>query len=196
MRTRVRVLALVGVLVGSRARNRARRLAAHAVSRPHLQGRHHAARSRSRPRARSTGISAAPSRSWEPGRSASKGSSSTRPASSSRTTRRRSTSRLPTSSTAARWPSWATSSSRRRGTGTSTGCGPSSPAASACCTRPRRQPTALDVLPVEAKLLGYNVGGGAVGFLTERTGLRFDLRYFSNLKPTDDTGRSPSDASI
>ena len=46
---------------------------------------------------------------------------------------------------------------------------------------------ALDVSPVKAKLLGYNVGGGAVGFLTERTGLRFDLRYFSNLKPTDDT---------
>jgi hypothetical protein len=46
---------------------------------------------------------------------------------------------------------------------------------------------ALDLSPVKAKLLGYNVGGGAVGFLTERTGLRFDLRYFSNLKPTDDT---------
>ena len=41
-------------------------------------------------------------------------------------------------------------------------------------------------LPVEAKLLGYNVGGGAVGFLTDRVGLRFDLRYFSNLKPSDD----------
>jgi hypothetical protein len=46
---------------------------------------------------------------------------------------------------------------------------------------------AINVLPVNAKLLGYNVGGGAVGFLTERTGLRFDLRYFSNLRPTDDT---------
>jgi hypothetical protein len=46
---------------------------------------------------------------------------------------------------------------------------------------------ALNVLPVSAKLLGYNVGGGAMGFLTERTGLRFDLRYFSNLRPTDDT---------
>ena len=43
-----------------------------------------------------------------------------------------------------------------------------------------------EVLPVSANLLGYNVGGGAVGFLTPRTGLRFDLRYFSNLKPTDD----------
>lgn len=46
---------------------------------------------------------------------------------------------------------------------------------------------AINVLPVNAQLLGYNVGGGAVGFLTERTGLRFDLRYFSNLRPTDDT---------
>ena len=45
---------------------------------------------------------------------------------------------------------------------------------------------ASDVLPVSANLLGYNVGGGAVGFLTDRTGLRFDLRYFSNLKPVDD----------
>ena len=45
----------------------------------------------------------------------------------------------------------------------------------------------LDFLPVKAQLLGYNIGGGAVGSLTTRTGLRFDLRYFSNLKPTDDT---------
>jgi hypothetical protein len=45
---------------------------------------------------------------------------------------------------------------------------------------------ALDFLPVDTKLLGYNVGGGAVGFLTDRVGLRFDLRYFSNLKPSDD----------
>jgi hypothetical protein len=43
----------------------------------------------------------------------------------------------------------------------------------------------FDILPVKANLLGYNIGGGAVGFLTERTGLRFDLRYFSNLKPSD-----------
>lgn len=43
----------------------------------------------------------------------------------------------------------------------------------------------FDLLPVNANLLGYNVGGGAIGFLTERTGLRFELRYFSNLKPSD-----------
>jgi hypothetical protein len=41
------------------------------------------------------------------------------------------------------------------------------------------------ILPVETNLLGFNVGGGAVGFLSERMGLRFDLRYFSNLKPSD-----------
>lgn len=45
---------------------------------------------------------------------------------------------------------------------------------------------ALELLPVETTLLGYNVGGGAVGFLTDRAGLRFELRYFSNLKPSDD----------
>jgi hypothetical protein len=45
---------------------------------------------------------------------------------------------------------------------------------------------AQNLLPVQTKLLGYNIGGGAVGFLTERAGLRFDLRYFSNLKPSDD----------
>jgi hypothetical protein len=43
----------------------------------------------------------------------------------------------------------------------------------------------FDLLPVNANLLGYNIGGGAVGFITDRTGLRFDLRYFSNLKPSD-----------
>lgn len=34
-------------------------------------------------------------------------------------------------------------------------------------------------------LLGFNVGGGAVGFITERTGLRFDLRYFRHVRPAD-----------
>jgi hypothetical protein len=45
---------------------------------------------------------------------------------------------------------------------------------------------ARDLLPVRTNLLGYNIGGGAVGFLTARTGLRFDLRYFSNLMEPDD----------
>jgi hypothetical protein len=43
---------------------------------------------------------------------------------------------------------------------------------------------ALD-LGVNANVLGYNLGGGAVGFLTDRTGLRFDLRYYGTARPTE-----------
>ena len=35
-------------------------------------------------------------------------------------------------------------------------------------------------------LVGFNIGGGAIGFFTPRTGIRFDVRYYSNLKPTDE----------
>jgi hypothetical protein len=41
------------------------------------------------------------------------------------------------------------------------------------------------VLPVRTNLAGFNVGGGAIGFLSPRTGVRFDLRYFSSLHPTE-----------
>lgn len=34
-------------------------------------------------------------------------------------------------------------------------------------------------------LFGFNVGGGAIGFITERTGLRFDLRYFRHVRAAD-----------
>lgn len=34
-------------------------------------------------------------------------------------------------------------------------------------------------------LAGLDVGGGAIGFLTNHLGLRFDLRYFSTLNRTD-----------
>jgi len=40
-------------------------------------------------------------------------------------------------------------------------------------------------------MAGFNVGGGAVGFVTDRTGLRFDLRYFRNLQNTEDL-KSPT----
>jgi hypothetical protein len=40
-------------------------------------------------------------------------------------------------------------------------------------------------IPFESNLAGFNIGGGAVGFLTARVGLRFDLRFYSNLRPTD-----------
>jgi len=38
-------------------------------------------------------------------------------------------------------------------------------------------------LVTDQNLAGFNIGGGAVGFLTNRTGLRFDLRYYRHLKP-------------
>ena len=43
-----------------------------------------------------------------------------------------------------------------------------------------------EVFGVDANLHAFNIGGGAIGFFTERTGIRFDLRYYSNLKPTPD----------
>ena len=42
--------------------------------------------------------------------------------------------------------------------------------------------------PARANLPGYNVGGGAVGFLTNRVGLRFDLRYFRTVPPGEEQG--------
>jgi hypothetical protein len=43
-----------------------------------------------------------------------------------------------------------------------------------------------DVFPVNVKVAGFNIGGGAVGFLTQRTGLRFDIRYHSTLNRNTD----------
>lgn len=47
----------------------------------------------------------------------------------------------------------------------------------------------LDEVELYAKpvnLFGYNIGGGAVGYLSDRVGLRFDLRYFSEVRPKND----------
>jgi hypothetical protein len=44
---------------------------------------------------------------------------------------------------------------------------------------------ASGLLPVRSDLGAFNVGGGAVGFLSSRTGLRFDLRYYSSLHRID-----------
>lgn len=41
------------------------------------------------------------------------------------------------------------------------------------------------VLPVDEDLLAVNVGVGASGFLTDRTGLRFDVRHFKGLGVAD-----------
>jgi hypothetical protein len=51
-----------------------------------------------------------------------------------------------------------------------------------------QQTTIPNLFPLNENLLGYNVGGGAVGFITDRTGLRFDLRFYSALSRTDEAG--------
>jgi hypothetical protein len=43
-----------------------------------------------------------------------------------------------------------------------------------------------DVFPLRVDGAGFNIGGGAVGFLTQRTGLRFDIRYHSTLNRKPD----------
>jgi hypothetical protein len=42
-----------------------------------------------------------------------------------------------------------------------------------------------DVLGVHLNLAGFNIGGGAIGFLSQRTGVRFDVRYFKTVHDTD-----------
>ena len=44
-----------------------------------------------------------------------------------------------------------------------------------------------NVLPFNVKLTGFNIGGGAIGFLSENTGVRFDLRYYGTLNRTEET---------
>jgi hypothetical protein len=49
-----------------------------------------------------------------------------------------------------------------------------------------------EAFPVSENMLAFNIGGGAVGFFTPRTGVRFDLRYFSNLhRPNSDEDGLP-----
>jgi hypothetical protein len=43
----------------------------------------------------------------------------------------------------------------------------------------------LEIFPTRVNALGYNIGGGAIGFLTRNTGVRFDLRYYSTVKGTE-----------
>ncbi len=50
--------------------------------------------------------------------------------------------------------------------------------------------TLQDALPVRRNVLGYNVGGGATGFITDRTGLRLEVRAFSYVKSGDTQGFS------
>jgi hypothetical protein len=41
------------------------------------------------------------------------------------------------------------------------------------------------VLDIHANLAGFNIGGGAIGFLTQDVGVRFEFRYFGTLHATD-----------
>ena len=40
-------------------------------------------------------------------------------------------------------------------------------------------------------VLGYNAGGGAIGFLSDTTGVRFDLRYYGTLRGATPSPESP-----
>ena len=42
------------------------------------------------------------------------------------------------------------------------------------------------VFTVKRTIPAYNIGGGAIGFLTDNTGLRFDLRFIRNLLNQDE----------
>ncbi|HEY5618128.1 MAG TPA: hypothetical protein VIK60_09285 [Vicinamibacterales bacterium] len=44
---------------------------------------------------------------------------------------------------------------------------------------------AAGLFPLDQNLLGVNFGGGAIGFVTDRTGLRFDLRHIKAASGAD-----------
>ena len=45
----------------------------------------------------------------------------------------------------------------------------------------------LNFVPVDRNLLGLNLGGGAIGMLNDRAGIRFDLRHVRSIR--DDESR-------
>jgi hypothetical protein len=46
-------------------------------------------------------------------------------------------------------------------------------------------PGGFEIFPLRANFAAFNIGGGAVGFFSQTTGVRFDFRYFSTLHGTD-----------
>jgi hypothetical protein len=44
---------------------------------------------------------------------------------------------------------------------------------------------ATSVIDLKANLAAFNIGGGAIGFLSQSVGVRFELRYFSTLHDTE-----------
>jgi hypothetical protein len=43
----------------------------------------------------------------------------------------------------------------------------------------------IGIFPVELNLPAFNIGAGAIGFFSQRTGVRFDVRYHSTLRRTE-----------
>ncbi len=43
-----------------------------------------------------------------------------------------------------------------------------------------------ELLAASKSAAAFNVGGGAIGFLSQRVGLRFEMRYYANLHRTDE----------
>jgi hypothetical protein len=52
------------------------------------------------------------------------------------------------------------------------------------------------IVPAKVDVLGMNIGGGATGFLSDHVGLRFDLRYFRNVRDVaeDNRAEAPTNA--
>ena len=48
--------------------------------------------------------------------------------------------------------------------------------------------------PVHLDAGGFNLGAGVIGFFTERTGVRFDVRYYSTFRRSDDLLSSDIDS--
>ena len=48
-----------------------------------------------------------------------------------------------------------------------------------------RSSNAASLFPLEEDRLGLSVGGGAIGFVSERTGLRFDVRHIKAISGPD-----------
>ena len=47
------------------------------------------------------------------------------------------------------------------------------------------------VFPCNSNIPAFNIGAGAIGFLSKRTGLRFDLRYYGGLTRSDNPPEEP-----
>jgi hypothetical protein len=50
--------------------------------------------------------------------------------------------------------------------------------------------TLQGALTLRRNVMGYNVGGGAIGFVSDRTGVRFEARRFAYVKPSESSGFS------